>query len=91
MFRQKNKNCGGCRYWSELLAQAVGGGPLEAYCLAEDGPDGGKYTQERHHCDAYEDAFGCAIDTPGLEPDYHEKAEIISNLQYRRATVDFHK
>lgn len=31
------QRCETCRFWSDKLAQALGG-PLEAYCLSGDGP-----------------------------------------------------
>lgn len=30
------RSCEGCMYWSELLAQAIGGGPVQAMCLHPD-------------------------------------------------------
>ena len=33
----ETRNCAGCRFWSEMLAQAIGGGPVTAMCLAEAG------------------------------------------------------
>lgn len=62
------KNCHGCRYWSEMLAQAIGDGPLEAMCLAQDGPYTGKYTTKRQTCKAYEEGSLGAVDDPGGNP-----------------------
>lgn len=30
--------CETCRYWSSRLAQSIGCGPVEAYCLSDDSP-----------------------------------------------------
>ena len=30
------KSCEGCKYWSELVAQSIGLGPLEAMCLCKE-------------------------------------------------------
>lgn len=27
------RSCEGCRYWSELIAESIGGGPVKALCL----------------------------------------------------------
>ena len=38
MTRAPGRNCGGCRYWSEMIAQSIGGREVEAMCLSPDGP-----------------------------------------------------
>ena len=30
--------CQTCRFWSEMVAQSIGGGPGEALCLSQTGP-----------------------------------------------------
>jgi len=64
------KNCAGCRYWSEMIAQVVGGGPLEAMCLAEGSPFAGKYVSERQKCASWKSGHLGAVDDP---PDYGEE------------------
>lgn len=62
--------CQECRFWSERLAQAVGGGPVEAYCLVEGGPFSGRYTTGAQGCEqGKSNQFG-AIDDP--HEDYDE-------------------
>ena len=63
----ETKNCHGCRYWSEMLAQACGG-PMEAVCLARKSPNSGKYTSKQTTCDAWEDGSMGAVDQPGGDP-----------------------
>jgi len=42
--------CTTCSAWSELIAQCLGGGPVQALCLKPDSPMSGKYTTGRHGC-----------------------------------------
>lgn len=49
----ETKNCNGCRFWSEMLAKAEGGGGVQAMCLAESGPFKGKYTFGSQKCDSW--------------------------------------
>lgn len=60
-------NCKGCRYWSEMVARSIGGGPLEAMCWSADGPRKGKYTQGWQSCTSWASGHHGAIDTPGEE------------------------
>ena len=63
----ETKNCAGCKFWSEMIAQSIGGGPVEAMCLANKGPDApwsGKYTQRWMKCKAWEAGPYGAIDDP---------------------------
>ncbi len=46
--------CDGCKFWSELIAQAIGGGPVQAWCLNPDSP---MYHRYAH--------LGCEKHTPG--------------------------
>jgi hypothetical protein len=73
--RTADRNCSGCRYWSEMLAQAGGGtinprGDVEAMCLS-DGPRKGKYTTAETTCDAYAKNSHGAVDDP---PNYGEES-----------------
>lgn len=65
----KTKNCKGCRYWSEMIAQVIGGGPVQALCLAQKpSPMHGKYTSGRQTCEAWASGHLGAIDEPGQDP-----------------------
>lgn len=47
------EKCKTCAAWSELIARAVGGGPVEAMCIKPDSPMRGAYTTARHGCIAH--------------------------------------
>lgn len=66
----QTKNCGGCRFWSEMIAQCQGGGPVEAMCLADGGEKSGKYTTERMSCGSWKSGHLGAVDDP---PNYGEE------------------
>jgi hypothetical protein len=71
----ETRNCKGCRYWSEMLAQALGGGPVQAMCLAPDTPAAAmrsKYTSGHMRCDAWASGHLGAVDEPGQDPDAYE-------------------
>ncbi len=55
-------NCETCRFWSDKLAQAMGG-PMEAYCLSQDGPLKARYTRALESCTAWQDAPLGAVDS----------------------------
>ena len=63
----ETRNCGGCRFWSEMIARSIDG-PIEAMCLGE-GPRKGKYTTERQTCDGWKSGHLGAVDEP---PNYGE-------------------
>jgi hypothetical protein len=67
-------NCGGCRFWSEMCAQSIGGGPIEALCLTPSGPCAGKYTTQRMVCEAWKSGHHGAIDAP---PNYGEETRAL--------------
>jgi len=70
----ETRNCKGCRYWSEMIAQAIGGGPVEAMCLNQDAPSKGKMRPGWfHECTAWEEGSLGAVDDPGGNP-YEEVA-----------------
>lgn len=62
----KRRCCETCRYWSDLIARAVGGGPVEALCLATVGPYRQTYTVASQACGTW--AGGQAIDDPDRKP-----------------------
>jgi hypothetical protein len=63
------KKCRNCRYWSEMCAQSIGCGPIEALCLSGDGPQKGKFVPETWSCPKWADNRFGAIDAP---PNYGE-------------------
>jgi len=56
------KKCKGCRYWSELLAQSLNLGPVEAMCLCEESPKYQQYTVLMDDCDKYQEGY--PVDAP---------------------------
>ena len=62
------RNCKGCRYWSEMVAQSIGGGPVQAMCLSPASPNRGKYTGPTRVCDQWAEGSLGAIDSPGGDP-----------------------
>lgn len=68
MTRTRERNCSGCRYWSEMLAQAHGNG-VEAMCLAASGAHAGTYVFGNDSCGSYAKNTAGAVDEP---PDYGE-------------------
>jgi hypothetical protein len=73
---QPTKYCGGksgnalepdrCKFWSELIAKAQGGGGVQALCLNPASPKHGEYTFGRQGCDVGE--AGEPIDLPRRVP-----------------------
>lgn len=62
----ETRDCKGCRFWSEMIAQSVGGGPVQAMCLASKPAQlSGQYTSARQKCDAWASGHYGAIDEPG--------------------------
>jgi len=61
------KNCKGCRFWSEMIAQANGNG-VEAYCLSDHTASPSGYTPAFHTCDGWEEGSEGAVDDPGGNP-----------------------
>lgn len=66
----ETRDCRGCRYWSEMVAQSIGCGPVQALCLAAAGPLSGKYTTGRQTCAAWKSGHLGAVDDP---PNYGEE------------------
>ena len=62
-------NCGTCRFWSQMIARASGGGPVQAMCLGAGGPLNGKYTPAYGHCSGWKHDDLGKVDDP---PDYGE-------------------
>jgi hypothetical protein len=74
------KNCAGCRFWSEMVAQCRGGGPVEAMCLSNVGPLKGKYTTARQTCPDWESGHHGAVDDP---PDYGAEVRALYEAERR--------
>ena len=66
------KGCFNCRYWSELVAQCIEGGPLEALCLSQNSPHLQTMTQEKDYCNCWKENIYGAIDLPGNAQLYQE-------------------
>ena len=65
----ETKNCKGCRYWSEMIAQVMGGGPVQAMCIApQSAPMRTKYTTGSQTCSSWASGHLGAIDEPGQDP-----------------------
>jgi len=59
------KTCEHCRYWSQMCAQSIGCGPIEALCLADGGPYSSRYVTAAMSCAALaSDHFGKVDDPP---------------------------
>jgi len=68
--------CGGCRYWSEMIARAGSGtdnprGETEALCLSASGPKASKYTVADFTCSSFAKNSHGAVDDP---PNYGEES-----------------
>jgi hypothetical protein len=59
------KSCDGCKFWSELIARAIGGGPLQAICLSHESGHYGAYVHRG--CESF--SAGRAIDDPSPTAD----------------------
>lgn len=71
--RTSSKNCGGCRFWSEMIAGSNSdNSAVEAMCLAPEGPYADKYTTERMTCPSWKHGEYGAIDSP---PNYGEEVQ----------------
>ena len=64
----ETRDCKGCRYWSEMVAQSIGNS-IGALCLAHGGEYSGKYTFSGMVCTKYASGEYGAIDEPGQDMD----------------------
>lgn len=62
-----SQRCNNCRFWSEMLAQSIGCGPVEAVCLSPNSPFHTKFIGATRTCPAWKSGHYGAIDAP---PDY---------------------
>lgn len=66
--------CQDCVYWSEMIAQCIGGGPIEALCLNMASPLNSKYTTKRDGCEFCVEG-PVAIDTPESKRVYANRSK----------------
>jgi hypothetical protein len=64
----ETRNCKGCRYWSEMIAQSLGGGPVQAMCLSATSTYRGQYMSCARMCTEWASGHLGAIDEPGQDP-----------------------
>lgn len=67
----ETRNCHGCRFWSEMIAEYNGATGMRAMCIAPRGPDApnsGKYTGKLATCAAWQEGSLGAVDDPGGDP-----------------------
>jgi hypothetical protein len=58
------KKCGDCRFWSEMCAQSIGGGPIEAVCLSQVSGRTGKFVRATFSCPAWRSNHFGSVDAP---------------------------
>jgi len=46
--------CETCRWWSETVAQSIGGGPMQALCENAASPKAGRMTTQQDRCPVWE-------------------------------------
>lgn len=56
--------CEKCYFWSEMVAQSIGCGPVEAMCLNDNSDYYQEMTAWKSRCDDFEDGNGTTIDSP---------------------------
>jgi hypothetical protein len=74
------KVCDTCRYWSEMCAQALGGGPIEALCLCDGGLRQGQFTRGTDLCDRWASNHLGQVDDP---PDHGEAVRAAYEVEAR--------
>lgn len=63
----QSRTCNGCRFWSEMLAQA-NGGIVKAACLMSQSPRSGKFVSGNNSCEHWQEGSLGAVDQPGGDP-----------------------
>ena len=84
------KQCRGCRYWSEMIAGNMhnGGGDIEAMCLNPTSPASGKYMGGHRTCANWASGHNGAIDEPGQDPRaYDQDAEQFYAQEREKTTI----
>jgi hypothetical protein len=74
----ETRNCKGCRYWSEMIAQAVGGGPVQAICLCPTSAARGTYMSGHRTCAQWASGHLGAVDDPRQDPTRYLKERTAS-------------
>jgi len=70
----RTRDCRGCRFWSEMIAQALGARPVEALCLSDAGSKRGQYTIGLATCESFKSGHHGAVDDP---PNYGEETRAL--------------
>ncbi len=70
----ETRDCRGCRFWSEMLAQSQGA-TIVALCLSRNGERNGKFTNGRQTCGAWASGHLGAIDEPGSNGTEYQNEE----------------
>lgn len=65
----ETRNCKGCRYWSEMVAQSLGGAPVQAMCLSPTSTYRMQYMSGARQCTEWASGHLGAVDEPGQDPD----------------------
>jgi hypothetical protein len=61
------KVCENCRFWSQMVAQSIGLGGVEAVCLSGTGPFARKFKYATSSCPSWKSDHHGKVDDP---PDY---------------------
>lgn len=75
---RKGAGCGGCRYWSEMIAMsgAETGGQLKAVCLNTHSPKYSAYMGQHEACQKWKSGHLGAIDDPHADPRRYDDEEV---------------
>jgi len=75
MTTRATTNCAGCRYWSELKAQARPGRAVEAVCIAPRAMTAmsGAYVTGLNSCAGWASGHDGAVDDPKKDPQWYDK------------------
>jgi hypothetical protein len=55
-------HCKDCKFFSEMIAESIGCGPITAMCLCGSSKNHGKMVRESNHCEMF--IQGTPIDMP---------------------------
>lgn len=58
------RNCGGCRFWSEMNGRIVENGPWQGQCLNRASRDAYRFWKSEHFCNRWTEGEHGAIDDP---------------------------
>jgi hypothetical protein len=68
----ETRDCKGCRYWSEMIARSIDGGPVTALCLSPTSTYRGQYMSAGRICTEWASGHLGAVDEPGQDPDVYK-------------------